>query len=164
VGYFHTVNRFFQRTPYGHIRRKSRDLFSVFRSADRNTYHLERPNIRNRHGHSGSCSCLPLNILSTFVISYAANSSWFAACCAGSASVEGPQHVSYEQDQQYGAQSYARTAAVTPTAMAVEPSTTTQNQHQDDDQYQHGIFLPYLLPGYYFSSTFNVGETFFRLG
>jgi hypothetical protein len=40
-------------------------------------------------------------------------------------SVEDPQHVSYEQDQQYGAQSYARTAPVTPAAMAVEPSATT---------------------------------------
>jgi hypothetical protein len=56
-------------------------------------------------------------------------------------SVKDPQYVGYEQDQQYGAQSYARTAPITPAAVTVESSTTTQNQYQDDDQYQHGIFL-----------------------
>jgi hypothetical protein len=40
-------------------------------------------------------------------------------------SAEDPQHVSYEQDQQYGAQANARTAALTPAAMAVEPSATS---------------------------------------
>ena len=42
---------------------------------------------------------------------------------AGFASVEHPQHVGYEEDQQYGSQPYARTAAITPAAMAVVPST-----------------------------------------
>src|ERR1035438_2114961 len=39
------------------------------------------------------------------------------------ASVEHPQHVGYEEDQQYGAQPYARTPTITPAAMAVVPST-----------------------------------------
>ena len=42
---------------------------------------------------------------------------------AGVASVEDPQHEGYEKDQQYGAQPYARTAAVSPAAMAIVPST-----------------------------------------
>jgi len=42
---------------------------------------------------------------------------------AGFASVEDPQHVGHEEDQQYGAQSYARTPTITPAAMAVVPST-----------------------------------------
>jgi hypothetical protein len=42
---------------------------------------------------------------------------------AGFASVEDPQHVGYEEDQQYGAQPYARTPTITPAAMAVVPST-----------------------------------------
>ena len=42
---------------------------------------------------------------------------------AGFASVEHPQHVGYEEDQQYGAQPYARTPTITPAAMAVVPST-----------------------------------------
>jgi hypothetical protein len=43
---------------------------------------------------------------------------------AGFASVEGPQHVGHEEDQQYSSQSYARTAAITPAAMAVVAPTT----------------------------------------
>ncbi len=35
---------------------------------------------------------------------------------AGFASVEDPQHVGYEEDQQYGAQPYARTPTITPAA------------------------------------------------
>jgi hypothetical protein len=42
---------------------------------------------------------------------------------ASFALVEDPQHVGYEEDQQYGAQPYARTPTITPAAMAVEPST-----------------------------------------
>jgi hypothetical protein len=42
---------------------------------------------------------------------------------AGFASVEDPQHIDYEQNQQYGAQPYACTPAITPAAMAVVPST-----------------------------------------
>ena len=42
---------------------------------------------------------------------------------AGFASVEDPQHVGYEEDQQYGAQPHARTPTITPAAMAVVPST-----------------------------------------
>ena len=57
---------------------------------------------------------------------------------AGFASVEDPQQVSYEEDQQYGAQSYARTPARTPAAMAVVPSTASENQQQDDNQYSYG--------------------------
>jgi hypothetical protein len=55
------------------------------------------------------------------------------------ASAEGPERVSDEQDQQYGAEPYARAPTMTPAAVAVEPSPTTENQDQDDDQYQHGI-------------------------
>ena len=40
-------------------------------------------------------------------------------------SMEDPQYVGYEQNQQYGAQSHTRTAAVTPAAVAVEPAPTT---------------------------------------
>ena len=43
---------------------------------------------------------------------------------ASFASVEHPQHVGYEEDQQYGAQPYARTPTITPAAMAVVPSAT----------------------------------------
>ena len=42
---------------------------------------------------------------------------------AGFASVEDTQHVRYQEDQQYGAQPYACTPAITPPAVAVEPST-----------------------------------------
>ena len=42
---------------------------------------------------------------------------------AGFASVEDPQHVGYEEDQQYGAQADASTSTITPAAMAVVPST-----------------------------------------
>jgi hypothetical protein len=42
---------------------------------------------------------------------------------ASFASVEDPQHVGYEENQQYGAQPYARTPTITPAAMAVVPST-----------------------------------------
>jgi hypothetical protein len=38
-------------------------------------------------------------------------------------SVEDPQHVGYEEDQQYGAQPYARTPTIAPPTMAVVPST-----------------------------------------
>jgi hypothetical protein len=40
----------------------------------------------------------------------------------GCASVEHSQHVGYEDNQQYRAQSYACTPAITPAAMAVVPS------------------------------------------
>jgi hypothetical protein len=43
---------------------------------------------------------------------------------AAFASVEAPQHIDHEEDQQYGSQSYARTATITPAAMAVVPPTT----------------------------------------
>ena len=42
---------------------------------------------------------------------------------AGFTSVEDSQHVGYEENQQYCAQPYACTPAVTPAAMAVVPST-----------------------------------------
>jgi hypothetical protein len=42
---------------------------------------------------------------------------------ASFASVEDPQHVGYEEDQQYGAQPYARTPTITPAAMAVVAAT-----------------------------------------
>ena len=44
---------------------------------------------------------------------------------AGFASVEGPQHVGHEEDQQYSSQSYARTAAITPAAVAVVAPTAS---------------------------------------
>jgi hypothetical protein len=39
--------------------------------------------------------------------------------------VEHPQHISYEENQQYGAESDARTATVTPSAVAVVSPTAT---------------------------------------
>jgi hypothetical protein len=42
---------------------------------------------------------------------------------AGFASVEDPQHVGYEEDQQYGAKPYARAPTIAPAAMAIVPST-----------------------------------------
>jgi hypothetical protein len=62
---------------------------------------------------------------------------------ASFALVEDSQHVRYEEDQQYGAQPDARTSTITPAAMAVVPSTASENQHQDDNQYQHIVF-PFL--------------------
>jgi hypothetical protein len=41
---------------------------------------------------------------------------------AESALVEDSQHVGYEENQQYGAEPYARAPAITPAAVAVEPS------------------------------------------
>jgi hypothetical protein len=57
--------------------------------------------------------------------------------------VEDPQHVRYEENQQYGSQSYARTPTVTPAAMTVVHSTAAKNQNQDDNQYQH-LLLPFV--------------------
>src|ERR1700730_16768652 len=42
---------------------------------------------------------------------------------AGFVSVEDPQHVGYEEDQQYGSQPYAGTPTITPAAMPIVPST-----------------------------------------
>lgn len=42
---------------------------------------------------------------------------------ANCASVEDPQHIRYEENQQDGSQSYARTPTVAPAAMTVVPST-----------------------------------------
>jgi hypothetical protein len=58
--------------------------------------------------------------------------------------VEDSQHVGYEEDQQYGAQADASTSTITPAAMAVVPSTASENQHQDNNQYQHIVF-PFLM-------------------
>ena len=44
---------------------------------------------------------------------------------AGFASVEDPQHVGYEEDQQYVGQPYARTPSIDPAAMAVVPTTAS---------------------------------------
>ena len=61
----------------------------------------------------------------------------FATLAYVPVSVENPQHVGYEENQQYYAQSYPCTATIAPAAMPVVPSTTPQKQHQDDNQYQH---------------------------
>src|ERR1035441_3465101 len=53
--------------------------------------------------------------------------------------VDNPEHVDQEQNEQYGAQPYARTPTVTPTAVAVVPPASAQNQQQNDQQYQHGL-------------------------
>ena len=50
------------------------------------------------------------------------------------------QQVNDQKNQQHSSQSYSRTTAITPATMAVVPTTTPEQQDQNDDQYQHSRF------------------------
>jgi hypothetical protein len=48
-----------------------------------------------------------------------------------------PHHVEQEHNEQYRAQPYARTSAISPTPMAIVSATAAQDQQQYYKQYQH---------------------------
>ena len=50
---------------------------------------------------------------------------------------EAAEHVNNKHDDQDSSQADARPSAITPAAMPVISATAAQEQHQNDDQYQH---------------------------
>src|SRR6185436_7833810 len=54
--------------------------------------------------------------------------------CGRSTLVENSQHIGYEENHQYGTESYAGAAAGAPAAVAVVAATASEEQQQQDNQ------------------------------
>jgi len=59
---------------------------------------------------------------------------WTISFWTARALVEHAKNVEYEQDEQYCAEPYSSTSAVTPAPVAVVTTAATKNQQQNHDQ------------------------------
>jgi hypothetical protein len=87
-------------------------------------------------------------------------SRWQAGVGANSPSSllpEKPQHIGEKANRQHSTEPYACTSASAPAAVAVVSSTQAENQHKNDNKYEHLSLssLRVVIPGYATDFTFS---------